>query len=120
MILYYMGKQPGMYMRYKDDYHNENVEDRVRKVFEKNKMVEFRHQLVQQIDPIYLDPYPSSWFSFRSHFFAPRKYFAGRYIDTFWFNIGFIWFLSLLFYIILYYNLLYKLIHLPEKLKIRL
>ncbi len=119
MILYYMEKQPGMYMQYKDDYHNESVEDRVRKVFEKNKMVEFRYELVQQTDPIYLDPYPSGWFSFRSHFFAPRKYIAGRYIDTFWFNIGFIWFLSLLFYIILYYNLLYKLIHLPEKLKIR-
>jgi len=119
IILYYMEKQPGMYMQYKDDYHNESVEDRVRKVFEKNKMVEFHHELVQQIDPIYLDPYPSGWFSFRSHFYAPRKYFAGRYIDTFWFNIGFIWFLSLLFYIILYYNLLYKLIHLPEKLKIR-
>ena len=119
MIMYYMEKQPGMYNKYKDDYHNESVEDRVRKVFEKNKMVEYRHELVQQIDPIYLDPYPSGWFSFRSHFFAPRKYFAGQYIDTFWFNIGFIWFLSILFYIILYYNLLYKLIHLPEKLKIR-
>ncbi len=119
LILYFMDKQPGMYNRYKDDYHNESVEDRVRKVFEKNKMVEYRNGLVQQIDPVYLDPYPSGWFSFRSHFFAPRKYFAGRYIDTFWFNIGFIWFLSLLFYIILYYNLLYKLIHLPELLKIR-
>jgi ABC-type multidrug transport system ATPase subunit len=119
LILYYMEKQPGIYNRYKDDYHNESVEDRVRKVYEKNKMVEFRHELVQQIDPVYLDPFPSGWLSFRSHFYAPRKYFAGRYIDTYWFNIGFIWFLAVIFYIILYYNLLYKLVHLPEKLKIK-
>ena len=119
LILYYMDKEPGMYNKYKDAYHNESVEDRVRKVYEKNKMLEYRDELIQQIDPVYLDPFPSGWFSFRTHFFAPRKYFAGRYIDTYWFNIGFIWFLALLFYILLYYNVLYKLIHLPEKFKIR-
>ena len=118
-ILTIMENQPGLYNRLKDNYSNESVGDYVRKVYEKNKMVEYRHELVQQIDPIYLDPFPESWLSFRSHFFAPRKYFAGRYIDTFWFNIGFVWFLSLILYIILYYNLLYKLIHLSEKVKIK-
>ncbi len=119
LILYYMEKQPGLYNRYKDAYHNESVEDYVRKVYEKNKMVEYRDELIQQVDPIYLDPFPSGWLSFRSHFFAPRKYFAGRYIDTYWFNMGFIWFLSILFYVALYYNILYKGVHLPEKFKFR-
>jgi hypothetical protein len=113
-----MKDHPGLYNRYKNEYHNESIEDRVRKIYERNKMVEYRNELIQQIDPVYLDPYPAGWLSFRSHFFAPRKYFAGHYIDTYWFNTGFIWFLSLLLYIILYYNLLYKLIHLPGKLKI--
>lgn len=119
LILYYMETQPGLYNKTKSDYHNESIEDQVRKVYEKNKMVEYNHELIQQTDPIYKDPFPSGWLSFRSHFFAPRKYFAGRYIDTYWFNIGFIWFLSLLFYIILYFNILYKLIHLPEKFKFK-
>ena len=119
LILYYMGEKPGLYNRYKDEYHNESVEDHVRKVYEKNKMVEYRHQLIQQIDPIYLDPFPSGRLSFRSHFFAPRKYFAGRYIDTYWFNIGFIWLLSILFYILLYFNVLYKGIHLHPTFKFR-
>ncbi len=118
-VRYFMENQPGLYNRLKDDYHNESVEDHVRKVFEKNKMVEYRHELVQQIDPVYLDPFPGGWLSFRSHFFAPRKYFAGKYIDTFLFNTGFIWFLSLSLYILLYYNLLYKLIHWPEKVNFR-
>jgi hypothetical protein len=118
-ILYFMDNQPGLYNRLKDQYHNENVEDRVRKVYEKNKMVEYRHELIQQIDPIYLDPFPAGWLSFRSHFFAPMKYFTGRYIDTFWFNMGFIWFLSLVFYILLYYNVLNKTVLLPEKFRLR-
>ena len=91
----------------------------MRKVYEKNKMVEYKYELIQQIDPVYLDPFPSGWLSFRSHFFAPRKYFAGRYIDTYWFNIGFIWFLALIFYMILYFDLQEILSGLPQKLKFR-
>jgi hypothetical protein len=116
-IIYYMEKQPGVYNQAKDDYHNESVEEYVRKVYEKNKMVEYRNTLVQQIDQIYLDPVPAGPLSFRSHFFAPRKYFLGRYFDTFWFNIGFIWFLSPLLYNFLYYNLVHKIIWLTQKLK---
>jgi hypothetical protein len=114
-IMYYMEKQPEIYYQTKNDYHNESVEELVRKVFEKNKMVEYRHTLVQQIDPVYLDPVPGGPLSFRAHFFAPRKYLLGRYFDTFWFNIGFIWFLSLILYLCLYYNLLYKIIRLTQK-----
>jgi len=115
MIQYYMDNEPGLYNKVKDDYHNESVEEYVRKVFESNEMVQYKNELIQQNEPIYNDPFPEGWLSFRSHFFAPRKYFMGRYVDTFWFNIGFIWFLSLLFYIGLYYNILYKLIHLRKK-----
>jgi len=111
MILYFMEQKPGLYNRMKDMYHNETVEEHVRKVFEKNKMVEYGNELIQQIDPVYKDPFPRNWLGFRSHFFAPRKYFFGRYFDTFWFNMGFIWFLTILFYIALYFDLLKKLIH---------
>jgi ABC-type multidrug transport system ATPase subunit len=114
MILSYIEKDPELYNRYKDEYQNESVEEHVRKVFEKNKMVEHNNGLIQQIDPIYKDPFPRNWFGFRSHFFAPRKYFMGTYFDTYWFNIGFIWFLSVIFYINLYFDLLKKLILMPR------
>ena len=39
------GKTTGYVQPVKDDYHNESVEDYVRKVFEKNKMVEYRNTL---------------------------------------------------------------------------
>jgi hypothetical protein len=114
MILSYLEKDPELYNKYKDEYTNESVEEHVRKVFEKNKMIEHNNELIQQIDPIYKDPFPRNWLSLRSHFFAPRKYFMGTYIDTYWFNIGFIWFLSIIFYINLYFDLLKRLILLPR------
>ncbi len=114
MITSYMEQDPGLYNRNKDMYHNESVEEYVRKVFEKNEMVENRNELIQQIDPIYKDPFPGSWLSFRSHFFAPRKYFLGSYFDTYWFNMGFIWFLTIVFYITLYFDLLKKIMGLPR------
>jgi len=64
MILYFMEEKPGMYNSMKDMYHNESVEEHVRKVFEKHKMVEYRYNMIQQIDPIYKDPFPRHSLSF--------------------------------------------------------
>jgi hypothetical protein len=108
-----MEQKPGLYNRNKDLYDNESVEEHVRKIYEKNEMVEHNNELIQQIEPIYKDPFPGSWFSFRSHFFAPRKYFMGSYYETYWFNMGFIWFLTIVFYITLYFDLLKKLMRAP-------
>lgn len=91
-------------------YHNESIADLVMKVFEKNKILQYRDELVQQTNPIYRDPNPRNMFDFRSHFLAPQKYFAGQFFDTFWFNICVIWFMSILLYITLYYESLKKLI----------
>jgi len=119
LIGYFTKKEPGVYNAVKNAYYNESVAEHVRKVFEKHKMVEYKNQLIQQIDPVYHDPYPGSWIGFRSHFFAPRKYFMGRYYDTYRFNMGFIWFLLAFFYITLYFNTLYKTIRFFEKFKYR-
>ncbi len=101
----------GRFRQIKDDYYNESLADHVRKVFEKNKILEYKNELIRQIEPIYRDPYPSGPLSFRSHFFAPRKYFLGQYSDTYWFNMGILWFLTLIFYITLYFDLLRKLVN---------
>ncbi len=92
------------YYKYLDDYHNESVSDHVRKIYEKKKIVEYDHRLVRMTDPVYMDPQPTPFPGFRTHFFAPRKYFAGRYFDTFSFNMTMIWILTILFYALLYFN----------------
>ncbi len=100
-----MKERRSVYFSMLDKYHNEAIADYVKKIYEKNKLIEYEGRLYQQIDPIFLDPIPSGFLGIRSHFYAPRKYFLGRYYDTFNFNIGFIWFLTLMLYIVLYYDL---------------
>ncbi len=91
-------------------HHNEAVSDQVKRIYEKNQIIESNGRLYQQIDPVFLDPEPKPP-GIRSHFYAPRKYFLGRYIDTYAFNIGFIWFLTLVAYFILYFNLAGKILN---------
>jgi ABC-type multidrug transport system permease subunit len=110
----YLGKlmsdRRDVYFQWLNLYHNESVSDQVKKIYEKNQIVEYKGELYQQIDPIYLDPAPEGLLGVRSHFFAPRKYFLGNYYNTYSFNIGFIWFMTILLYLALYYDLLGKLV----------
>jgi ABC transport system ATP-binding/permease protein len=100
-----MEEKREVYFRLLNNHHNESVADQVKKVYEKNQIVESDGRLYQQIDPIYL--YPEST---RSHFYAPVKLLGGKYFDTYWFNMAFIWFLTILLYGALYFDLLHKLI----------
>jgi len=109
-LRYIMENQKDLYFRLLDECHNESVSDHVRKIYEKNKLVEYKLGLVRQTDPVFLDPRPDSFIGIRSHFYAPQKYFMGRYHDTYWFNMSVIWILSLLLYVALYYGLLKKLV----------
>ncbi|MEZ5072919.1 MAG: ABC transporter permease [Bacteroidales bacterium] len=93
-----------VYYQMLDQYHNEAVADQVRKIYEKHPIVEYKGRLIRQSEPVFLDP-PAGFPGIRSHFFAPRKYLLGRYVDTFGFNVGFIWVLTLLAYLFLYYDL---------------
>jgi ABC-type multidrug transport system ATPase subunit len=93
----------------KDKYFNESLSDLVRNVSVADRVIEYRGQLIQQIDPVFHKPViPDNPLNYRTHFFAPEKYFAGTYIDTFYFNIIVIWFMSLLLYITLYFELFGK------------
>lgn len=119
IVRYLLKTNPELYRMKRNAYHNESVEDQVKKVFEKNKIIQYNDELVQQVDPIYRDPDIDGFLNFRSHFYAPRKYFAGKYHDTYWFNLIFIWVMTVFLYITLYYELLKKLLDLPEKIKIK-
>jgi hypothetical protein len=92
-------------------YHNDRLEEIVRKIYEKNKILEFRDRLVQNYDPIYRDPLGNEFPAFRSHFFAPTKVSAGVRFETYTFNMIFVWLMSLVLYVLLYYNLLYRIIN---------
>jgi len=119
IIRYLLKTNPELYNKKRANYHNESVEDQVKKRFEKNKMLRYKDELIQQIDPVYKDPDVEGYLNFRAHFFAPQKYFAGKYRDTYWFNMMFIWVLTLFFYVTLYFEILKKTLSLPEYIRFR-
>ena len=114
-------KKPLIYKKFFDKYYNEHTADIVKKVFEKekNKILENDHKLVQQFDPIYLDPRVYGKYDFRAHLFAPRKHFMGKFYDTFWFNTIVIWCFTIILYFTLYFELFKNLLDIPEKIKRR-
>ena len=118
IINYLVNKNPQLYEAKRKAYHNESISDLAMKVFEKNQILLFKDELVPQIDPVYRDPIPNHILDFRSHFLAPQKYFLGVYFNTFWFNILFIWFMTLVLYITLYYESLKKLLELLSRINL--
>lgn len=99
-------EQRDAYLKKMLHYHNRGLEDLVKNAGEENRIVEQNGKLIQKIYSIYLvKDNPEHFFDFRSHFFAPQKHFAGRYWDTFWFNIAAIWAMTLVLYAALYFKL---------------
>ncbi len=105
---FYENKRKGYVNGRRDKFHNEKLQEIVKNSFEQQKIIRYGNRLIQQSDPIFMDADNSSFFGFRAHFYAPRKWFCGRYYDTFSFNIVVIWLFSLLCYVTLYFNLLKK------------
>jgi hypothetical protein len=114
---YFLDRDPDSYNLLRDQYHNEGVSDIVRKVYEKNKILEYDHQLVQHYDPIYQDPYVGGPLTLRTHFYSPVKPFLGKTYDTYWYNMIVIWILTLFLYMALYFEWLKKLINRSQRFK---
>jgi ABC transport system ATP-binding/permease protein len=107
--------------RLENAYHNLKLQEIVTKFYERDKtrILEYRKTFVQNYDPIYLDPVKGGFLSFRTHFFSPSKYIFGKITDTFIFNISLVLLSTVVLFIILYYELLGKLISFFENLRLR-
>jgi len=103
---------------YKDRYYNESLGDLVRNINAEDRIIELNNRLVQQLDPVFKRPEPSNAADYRASFFVPEKYFAGKYFNTFYFNIVVIWLMTLILYIALYFEAFRKLISTLGKIKL--
>lgn len=117
LINRYLEENPEVYRKFYDNFYNEALADVVKKIYETNKVLEYRNELVQHYDPVYQDPVVKGFFDFRAHFYSPEKHFMGKYFDTFYFNVAFTWLFVIFFYITLYYEWLKKSITFFEKIK---
>jgi ABC transport system ATP-binding/permease protein len=93
-------------------YMNEAVSDWVKNSNDIMRIVEWKGELIQKVSPIYFNDHrPANPLDFRANFFVPTKAFAGKKFDTLYFNIAFIWFITVLLYIALYFQLFKKLVN---------
>jgi ABC-type multidrug transport system ATPase subunit/uncharacterized tellurite resistance protein B-like protein len=92
------------YIAEKKNYSNEALQQLVTNHMETRKVLEVNGQLYQNDDPIYNDPVGVPFFE--THFYAPHKYLFNRKYDTFSINLIFIWVISLLTYIALYFDII--------------
>jgi len=96
---------------YKNKYHNESLEDLVRNLNVKDRIIEYKGRLLQMIDPIFHKPdNPANLLDYRAHFFAPVKHFLGFYFSTYYFNLVVIWLMTAFLYMALYFEWLKKIV----------
>ena len=101
-----------------EEYFNYKLQELVTKPYERKKVLEYNNSLVQNTDPIYLEPYNRGFFAFRTHFYSPSKYIFGQKTDTFIFNIILVLLSTFLLYGILYFELLSKVVSSIDNLKL--
>jgi ABC transport system ATP-binding/permease protein len=100
----------------KRKYYNEQLASLVKNDREMVELYVTGNTVFKLKDPIYT--LPESNYG-RAHFYAPFKKVAGTYIDTFWFNIIVIWLWTGVWFAILYYDLLRKLMNYFDSIKLQ-
>lgn len=90
-------------------YQNKKLEDAVKNAnVDVDPLVVENGKLVPTADPIFRDG--SSARFVRSHFYAPSKNVFGKQYSTFWVNITVMWAMSLLLWLMLYFDVLRRII----------
>ena len=92
-------------------HHNEFLTDLLTNRAHLDMVYRGEGQLIQKKDPIFMRPYSNIG---RAHFYAPYKVLFGKEVSTFYFNISFVWFMSIVLYLALLDNTLKKLIEFFE------
>ncbi|HEX2968534.1 MAG TPA: ATP-binding cassette domain-containing protein [Bacteroidales bacterium] len=93
------------FLRLKNDYANESLQEFVTNSNETDKIIEYNDEIIQKLEPIYMDPkHPF----IRAHFYSPTKKVMGNNVDTFVVNVIVLWVMTFVLYLVLYFRLLKK------------
>jgi energy-coupling factor transporter ATP-binding protein EcfA2 len=95
---------------FRERYHNDAIADLVKNLSETHRIIEKDGKLVQKIYPIYKEPDPDHSIDFNAQFYMPAKHILGRNVDTFLFNTGVIWSMSLVLALTLYFDILRRVV----------
>ena len=91
-------------------YHNETVAELVKNLGETNRIIEGEDKFIQKIYPVYKTPEPEHLVDFDAQFYMPAKHFLNTDVDTYYFNMGVIWSMTIFLVITLYYDILRRII----------
>jgi hypothetical protein len=103
------------FINMKARYYNENLANIVLNNLSINKIYESDDKFIQKADPIFMAP-GSKWG--RAHFFSPYKQIGNLKIGTLLFNTMQVWFMIIIMFVTLYFNVLKRFIVLLESLKL--
>jgi ABC-type multidrug transport system ATPase subunit len=96
-------------------YENKAVTTALKNINTPYRVIKREDHLVQKIYPVFnINEHPEHALDFKSQFFSPSKHFAGFYIDTLFFNIIIIWFMTIALYVTLYFDVLRNLLRFFE------
>jgi hypothetical protein len=101
-------KDKEAFIKLRNDYFNKSLEEMVTFKEEPQKIIDFDNEIVQKMDPIYMDPEHKC---IKAHFYAPFKMFCGFYIETYLINTIVIWIMTSLLYLALYFRILKRIIN---------
>jgi hypothetical protein len=95
----------------KYNYHNDQLQKLVTNSTSLVRLLETDESLIQEYNPIYKKPeIPDNPLNFRTHFYAPEKYFIGKFYDTLPFNVFVIWLMTISLFLFLYFDLLRRIV----------
>jgi len=95
------------FLNLKYDYHNAKLEEFVKNENDKNQEIEYKGELFQKIDPIFMNPRHKF---IKAQFYSPTKQIFGRMVDTYTVNVLVLWVMTIMLYLALYFRLLKKLL----------
>ena len=101
---------------FRHQYHNETVAELVKNLGETNRIMEKDGRIVQKIYPVYKKPDPDHLVDFNAQFYMPYKHFFNTDVDTYYFNMGVIWFMMIVLMIALYFDVLRRMLQGVERI----
>jgi ABC transport system ATP-binding/permease protein len=102
-----IGNDLAKFIKIRDGYYNKSLEEFVRDKNESTKTINYKGEVLQKSDPIFMDPESNF---VRAHFYSPVKMVFGIAVDTFVVNIVVLWMMTFILYLVLYFRLLKKLL----------
>jgi hypothetical protein len=102
-------------VRLRETTYNEELADLVLNRTVQKKVYDTPDRIIQKSDPVLMEPVSRNG---RAHFYAPYKMIGNLRIGTLWFNLFYVWWTNTTLFLMLYFDLLRKLLNFLERINI--